>query len=150
VTASRWVPAALQFVDQSLTILTPLQRVGYAVSPCPTRAPRPRRGAIARTQAYSQRAADIDDLRFDRPGPAVPLDRQMDRLADAVSLKLVGKQPAHTRVVHRDNDVAESCGVEVDATQAGALGRRARRGPHHDHSLDTEPGGDGLIGGDYS
>jgi hypothetical protein len=50
------------------------------------------------TITLSRRAANIDDLGFDSYGPATLLDRQTDRLADAVSLKFVGKirQPAHT------------------------------------------------------
>src|SRR5262249_56826394 len=95
--------------------------------------------ASTRKTARSRFAADVDDVDIDRHVAALALDRELDLLADADALELLGQvgQPAHRLVVDADDDVAERSAVWVDAPQPRAIGRRARHGAHDHDALDA-------------
>src|SRR5206468_10553703 len=84
-------------------------------------------------------AADVHDVNVDiaRLRPAFQAD--VDALAGADLLDLVGQvgKPVDRLAVGLNNDVAECARAEIDAADAGALGRASRRGAHNDHPFDA-------------
>src|SRR5438105_463506 len=95
-------------------------------------------------------AADVHDVNVDIARLRTAFQADADALAGADLLDLVGEvgQPVNRLAVGLDNDVAERTRAEIDAADAGTLGRASGRGAHDDHPFDAEPGRDGLAGGD--
>src|SRR5262249_42045651 len=64
----------------------------------------------------SRRTADVHDLDVDRPRLAPALYGQACGLADTVALELLGeiREAMHGLPVHRNDDVAEGAGIEID------------------------------------
>src|SRR4029079_12282254 len=88
---------------------------------------------------------DIDVTRL-----RTAFDTDTDALAGTDLLKLVGQvRKAVNRLAIGLNDhVTDRAGVQIDATDAGALGRTSRRGANDDHAFDTEARRHGFTGGD--
>src|SRR3954470_11722524 len=114
---------------------------------------RPRAAGRKRVRSAAKRgsaAADIHDFNVDIARLRAAFQADADALAGAGLLDLVGEvgKPVHRLAVGLDDDVAERTGAEIDAADAGALGRASRRGAHDDHPFDAQPGRNGLAGSD--
>src|SRR5436190_24310573 len=95
-------------------------------------------------------AADVHDVDIDIARLRTPFQADADALAGADLLDLVGQvgKPVHRLAVRLDNVVAEGARAEIDAADAGTLGRASGRGAHDDHPFDPQPGRNGLTGSD--
>src|SRR5436190_24334355 len=95
-------------------------------------------------------APDVHDVKVDIARLRTAFQADADALAGADLLDLVGQvgKPVHRLAVRLDNDVAECARAEIDAADAGTLGRASGRGAHDDHPFDAQPSRNGLTGGD--
>src|SRR2546425_4901402 len=87
-------------------------------------------------------AADVDDINVDIARLRTAFQADANALAGADLLDLVGQvgKPVHRLAVGLNNDVAECARAEIDAADAGTLGRTSGRGAHDDYPFDAEPG----------
>src|SRR6266540_4857551 len=83
--------------------------------------------------------ADVHDVNVDIARLRAAFQADADALAGADLLDLVGQvgKPVYRLAFGLDNDVAERTRAEIDAADAGALGRASRRGAHDDHPFDA-------------
>ena len=90
----------------------------------------------------SQRVRDIGD--FDGHGGAAgaAVERELDGFSHANLLDAIAelREPADALVVHRNDDIAQLSGGEIDTPQPRPFGRRSRNRAHDDHPVDAEPG----------
>src|SRR5207237_8579225 len=84
-------------------------------------------------------AADVHDVNVDIARLRTAFQADADALAGTDLLDLVSQvgKPVHRLAVGLDNAVAERTRAEIDAADAGTLGRASRRGAHDDHPFDA-------------